>query len=906
MPADKALRADIRRLGRQLGETLVRQVGPDLLALVEEVRELTKELQGDPTSSAGLRLEALLESQDVETMTLLVRAFTTYFHLANVAEMSHRVGQPNRAGQPRGDWLEDTVDKILDADLPQELIDQVVKRLEVRPVFTAHPTEASRRSILRKLVLVSDLLEERNDPRATSEDLRRIDRRTGELIDQVWQTDELRLDRPTPVDEARSAIYYLDQMFAEVMPQVLEEFTIQAARLGVDLSLGERPLRFGTWVGGDRDGNPFVTPELTKRILEIQHEHGLRSLRRAVELAAEELSNSVRITRISLELEQSLARDRNQLPSTGERFVRLNAEEPYRLKCAYIHERISRTLQRLADGSQHQPGRDYLGPEEMIRDLLLIDRSLRENRGEAMADGTVAKLIRNVMAFGFHLATMDIREHSDRHHGALAAILGRHGIPYEAMGPGERRRLLAAELKSCRPLLTPAASLDGDTASILATFVAVRDLHARFGNDVIESYIISMTTGAEDVLAAVVLAREAGLVDIGGGVASIDFVPLLETIAELRRASEILDELLGIKEYRELVRLRGDVQEVMLGYSDSNKQGGITTSQWEIYKAQRELRDVANRHGVVLRLFHGRGGTVGRGGGPTHEAILSQPWGVVDGPMKITEQGEVISDKYALPHLARHNLELTLASVLEASLLHRTPRQPDDVLERWDEIMGLISAAAFSAYRELVEHPSLVPYFLASTPVERLGALKIGSRPSRRGNGEDLDDLRAIPWVFGWTQSRQIIPGWYGVGSGLAAAREAGLAAETSAMHDDWSFFRTFLSNVSMTLAKTDLGIARRYVEGLVDPAHRGLYESIVEEHDRTLAEISALTGWATPLEANPILERTLTVRDRYLDPISYLQVSLLKRSRQEIDPELERALLLTINGIATGLRNTG
>ncbi|MEN8239981.1 MAG: phosphoenolpyruvate carboxylase, partial [Actinomycetota bacterium] len=525
-----------------------------------------------------------------------------------------------------------------------------------------------------------------------------------------------------------------------------------------------------------------------------------------------------------------------------------------------------------------------------------------------VATGLVARVMRTIATFGFRLATLDIRQIATKHHEALGELYGRLGAAYLDLDENARTQLLAGELRGRRPMATSTAQLSEDTAETLEVFQTIRDAKNRYGEDVIESYIISMTRGADDVLAAAVLAREAGLIDVPGSLADIGFVPLLETTHELRRAGDLLDGLLRVEPYREILAARGDVQEVMLGYSDSNKHGGIATSQWEMYKAQQQLRDVASTHGVTLRLFHGRGGTIGRGGGPTHEAILAQPFGTVDGPIKITEQGEVISEKYGLEDLAARNLELTLSAVIEASLLHRTPRQPRDQLVKWHEAMDAMSGAAFDAYRGLIEDPSLVEYFLSATPVETLGAMNIGSRPSRRqGGGGSLDDLRAIPWVFGWTQSRQIVPGWFGVGSGLVAARRAGHGDRLTSMYENWSFFKTFISNVEMTLAKTDLGIARQYVSALVSQEHRHLFDTIEREYETTVEQVLAITGDRKLLDAHPVLQRTLSVRGTYLEPLHHIQVNLLERSRHvQDDPVLRRALLLTVNGIAAGLRNTG
>ena len=853
-------------------------------------------------TEADDRLASMLETLDVETTIELVRAFSAYFYLANVAEQTHRVGELTATDDQLS--INATVDRILAADVDPETMARVLSRLELRPVFTAHPTEAARRTILTKLRTLAELLQERLEPTTTAGERRRIDRRIAELIDQIWQTDELRAERPQPLDEAKSAIFYLDQLFTHVLPDISEEVDLALARLGHS---GGPAIRFGTWVGGDRDGNPSVTPEITMEVLELQHDHGLRNLITAVEQAADELSVSSRIRPISADLTSSLDEDREVLPSVWRRFRGINATEPYRLKCAYIHQRLQNTRERILGGARHRPGRDYSSSAELEAELALMTDSLNKNAGELLASGTLARLARRVKTFGFHLATMDIRQHASQLHSAVADLYDRIGVDYRSLSREDRTELLATELLGRRPLSSATTALEGEAAITLQGFQTIRSAIDRFG-PVIESYIVSMTQGVDDVMAAVVLAREAGLIDIHQDIARIGFVPLFETIEELRRSGQLLDGLLSIGPYRKLLSLRGDIQEVMLGYSDSNKEGGITTSQWEIYKAQRLLRNAAADHGVTLRLFHGRGGTIGRGGGPSHAAILAQPFGTIDGPLKVTEQGEVISDKYGLPRLAARNLELGISSVLEASLLHRVSRQPTGVLDRWTGAWEAFSQSAFVAYRQLVDHPDLVDYFLSSTPVEELGAMNIGSRPSRRpGGGGGLSDLRAIPWVFGWTQSRQIIPGWFGVGSGLAAARSEGLGPDLEDMATRFSFMQTFIGNVEMTLAKTDLSIARRYVERLVNPVHRHLFDVITKEHDLTVSEIKRLTG-GDLLAENPVLARTLEVRNIYLDPLNYLQVSLLARSRGKgrDDPALQRALLLTVNGIAAGMRNTG
>jgi phosphoenolpyruvate carboxylase len=880
-----SLRNDVRKLADLLGQTLARQEGEELLSLVEAVRLSVRE---------GKQDEVLSKLTDSQTVSL-VRAFSNYFNLANVAEQVDRTKVLAEQRETIGSWISRTIDRILKVqeatkDFDKKELQEWLDNFSVRPVFTAHPTEAARRSVLSKMTTIAQLLEQPDSPIKNE--------RLAETIDLLWQTDELRLGRPEPLDEAVNSIYYLDELLQETVPEVLASFANEVRRLGVELSPDAKPLSFGTWIGGDRDGNPNITADVTKSAILLQNSHFTRAINRHLDELRQTLSISTKLIGVTKELEASLAQDLEKLPEIEARYRRINVEEPYRLKATAIGHKLILTQARHASGLPHFSGRDYKNTSELLQDFEIMHASLLANNGELIANGLLNRIYRTISAFGLTHATMDIREHSGVHRNLLTQIYGELSSSQ-----------ISDELKSQSK--KEIKNLDEVGKKCFDTFVTVNELIDRFGSEVIESYIISMTKSADDVLIAALIAKHAGLLSLDDkkSFAKIGFVPLLETVAELRAAGEILDTLLSDKNYRQIVSLRGDLQEVMLGYSDSNKDAGITTSQWEIHKAQRKLRDIAIKHGVKLRLFHGRGGSVGRGGGPTYDALIALPWGSIDGHIKMTEQGEVISDKYGLPALAKENLELTLAAALEATVLNRKPRQSVGDLNSWNECMDLISDSAFATYRKLVDNPDLPAYFYQSTPVEQLGNLFLGSRPSRRPDASaGLDSLRAIPWVFGWTQSRQIVPGWYGVGSGLKAAREAGKTELLQTLLKEWHFFKTFISNVEMTLAKTDLEIAERYVKSLVDPSLHKIFDQIKTEFELTVKELILMTGETEILGNQPILARTLQVRDTYLAPIQLLQVSLLARvrSQQQVDPVLTRALLLTINGVAAGLRNTG
>ncbi|WP_124039441.1 phosphoenolpyruvate carboxylase [Neoactinobaculum massilliense] len=923
---ESALDSIIARLTGILASELDAQDGSELGTWVSRIRH-GSELLEDAKSSA--RSEAddltthvvdwLTEDHNVESAGRLARALSIYFLLANAADQGVR----SREIQDRSDsegWLARSVAGAAKA-LGTEGLQKVVDALDVHMVFTAHPTEASRRAVLTKLRGISEIVAVPTEPGTAARELQ--DARLAELVESLWVTDEIRHVQPTPQDEARNLMWYLRDLYSTSLPSMLTSFRYELAKYGVKVPEDSLPLRFGSWIGGDRDGNPFVTPAVTAEVLRIQSHTALAIAQEILSRALITVSASSRLSGTDATLQASIQQDLDTPGLLSADDAKLYADEPYRLKVLAIRAKVANTSERLQHGSDHEPHRDYATPEEMVAEIDLVRESLRRHGAPKVADGELRSARDVVAQMGFSLATLDVREHSEKHHDLLAEIFDGYGEldrPYASLTRDERTAVLSRTLASPRPLAP--ASLTGPDSSLsegaqrtFDVFQEIRHAHSVYGKRSIRTYLVSMTHGADDILAVALLAREAGLVDVRKGHirSDLDFAPLLEQVEELRTAGSIMRTLFNDPTYRELVRARGNHQEVMLGYSDSNKDAGIFTSLWEIHQAERQLRDVCAEYGISLTLFHGRGGSVGRGGGPTYEAILGQPAGVITGSIKFTEQGEVISDKYMVPALARENLDIAVAATLEAAGLHRASRSGAARLKRFNEVMDFTSDAAFRSYRDLMDMNGIATYFTSATPVELLGDLKIGSRPSKRNTSEQgLDGLRAIPWVFGWTQSRQIVPGWYGVGSGLKAAREAGFEPELKEMASRWVFFRSVISNVEMTLAKTDMDIARHYVHTLVDRSLWPIYAKIREEYELTVAEITRLTGQSVLLESEPTLARSLAVRDRYLRPIHYLQVSLLARVRKDTDrgcevpADVKRAVLTTVNGVAAGMRNTG
>src|SRR5271156_2118075 len=907
------LRRDVRSLGMLLGQVLREQAGEPLFAEVEELRQIAirrREAQeaADPQTEAAQPFAAALgsvRSLDLTQAYRLARAFAFYFELINLAETNHRKRRRlslQLSGEAQRGSLRGTLRAMRAAGISSEEALDWLRHIAIIPVFTAHPTEVARRVVMFKRHRIADLLEQLDRIPLSDEQLELFEESLTAEITALWETDEVRTRRPTVRDEVKMGLDYYDASIYATLPGLYTEVAAAfEAEYGVCISLAEMPvlLCFGSWIGGDRDGNPFVTPQATRDALQMARENLLAHYQQELGLVLDLLTSSAQQAPVSVALEQRLqhyldAVNTTGLQAFGERFE----YESYRRFLSCIRVRLGGVGNTPIFDATLEGLPAYKSAKELLEDLEILHASLVENRGPRLAHALIDPLILEVRTYGLHLQTLDIRQHARLHTAALEEASAWKCDPERA---------------SSVPAPLSAASAD-----VIETFRTIAELKASSAPEAIRHYVISGASSAEDVLNVIWLARLGGVRVEGSGVPGGDPglmpVPLFESIEDLRNAPVVCRELWQSASYRELLHSWGNTQEIMLGYSDSNKDGGMLTSTWEIFRAHRALHQVADESGVRLRLFHGRGGTVGRGGGPTHRAIYAQPAGAFTGQIRITEQGEVLNWKYSDVILAERNLELMIAASLDA-LARPNARNPHGhftgvLAPEWEAAFAELSDVAFAFYREhILEDPEVLQYFEEATPVAELEHAKIGSRPSRRGGRRSLADLRAIPWVFGWTQSRQLVPAWFAVGHALESyGQKPGGAAILATMAREFPLFIDLIRNVEMALAKSDFGIAQLYASLVADSGVRDrVFTKLEAEFHRTRRSILAITGQSELLQNNQVLARSIRLRNPYVDPISLIQVDLLRRKRAGDDSDaINRALSATINGIAAGLRNTG
>jgi phosphoenolpyruvate carboxylase len=922
--ATDALGDDIRLLGRFLGEAIERTEGHEVFELVEQVRRLAVDARRSGHSAVDDIRDALAR-HPLDEQILVLRAFDWLSLLANTAEDVHlerrRRHHQLLGGAPRPGSIAAVLARVGDADV-DDLV-AAVGTLQVSPVITAHPTEVRRKTVLEVLDRLAELLDELDVRRSDAGAVARIERELSVGVLLLWQTALLRLSKLRVRDEINEAIRYYDTSLFGVIPELTRQLAASVAELAdgrlVDTT---DTITMGSWIGGDRDGNPFVTADVVRHAIGRQCETALAHHLTALFDLSRQLSMSERLVTPSAAVLALAEASGDDSP--------FRADEPYRRALRGMHARLHAFARLALEPDVAVPGpapvderTAYTDLAELLHDLDDVIESLHGHGAGPIADAIVDPVRRGIAIFGAHLCGLDLRQNSAVHEAVLAELFAQAGVcdDYAALTEAERVALLSAEMRTPRLLRHRDADLGEQTQSELAILEAAASAVRRVGRRIVPHYVISMAHDLSDVLEVAVLLKEVGLASAAHGdrvaTSQLDIVPLFETIDDLRRSPDVLDAMLRHEVYGDIVRSRGNRQEVMVGYSDSNKDGGYLCSQWSLSAAQTTLAAVARRNGVRLRFFHGRGGTVGRGGGPAYQAILALPAGTVDGSIRLTEQGEIVAAKYSNPAMARRNLETLVSATLEATLLHRLPSDDDASIDpEFSATMAELSSHAFDAYRSLVYGDErFVDFFRAITPTSEIATLNVGSRPASRRTSNAIEDLRAIPWVFGWTQCRLMIPAWYGVGAAVERFVDTDRSgaddrlAQLGSMYREWPFFRAAIDNMGMVLAKSDLGIAGRYADVLVadDSMRRDIFGAITDEHARTLDWHHRITGADSPLADNALLARSLRNRYPYLDPLHVMQVDLLRRYRDGDDHELVvRGIQLSINAIATGLRNSG
>ncbi len=916
---DSLLRTNIRLLGTILGEVIIEQEGKKFFDLEEFIRHSTKEYRSTHNSEIKQKLQRKISSLDPHSMRKLIRAFSTYFQLVNIAEQHHRIQRLRaqkkigKTNYPQGS-LRHTLQYAKKKKVSPKEIAHFLQQLFVSPVFTAHPTEALRRTTLEKHTRIWNALEEFDKKEILPDERIEIEETLKRNITSLWQTEETRSYNVTPIDEVTNGLYYFRNVLTDAVPAFYQELE-RALEETYPSLINEIPsfIHFGSWIGGDRDGNPFVTAEVTWAALKRQSNTIIDLYLKTMDELYVEHSESAKVVGISKELQQSIEYDFQSESEGIPQFIR-NKNEVYRLKLALAYRKLTRYKKKLND-ELHTNETAYCSSEEFLADLRLIHDSLVSNKGAVLANGALQKLIRNVETFGFHLATLDIRQHKKIHTGVVSEIAKQLKVDYPSFSDKQREQWLTEHILSGKIFSFDTSLLSETGKEVIATFATIKKALDEIDARAIQSYIISMTESPADVLEVLLLMKLTGLFSQkeNSYESKLNIVPLFETITDLRASVSIMEGLYYNAAYKVHVQARNRRQEIMLGYSDSSKDGGIVTSSWELYKAQRALAQCSKENNIDWMFFHGRGGTVGRGGGPEFQAIMALNGQSINGKMKITEQGEVISLKYSHKEIAQRTLELTTSAML-LKFFDKTNLSKIKLANhpQWLNRMADISEQSFNDYRKNVYNDGrLVKYYFQATPLKEITRMRIGSRPAKRVDTERIEDLRAIPWVFAWMQSRQNLPGWLGFDEGFFTNGKKSTAFLQN-MYTHWEFFKAMVDNIQMIMAKADFDIAQLYAE-LVEPKSLGLemYEHLHQKFERTKKTIFTVTKQHTILENNQVLQRSITLRNPYVDPMSLMQVELLRRMRKEKiseneQKELEEVMFLCINGIAAGLRNTG
>ncbi len=928
--SDKALRSRVKLFGNILGNILRGHSGDKVFAAVEALRKGHIRLRSKEYRSLRKRLNHLVENLDTDTLTQVVRAFSTYFMLVNIAEEAFQHHQRRRIVRSAQTWkgsFDATLHELFAAGIDVKQLQDLLNKLYYSPVFTAHPTESKRRTLMDGLRRIFITGEQLDNPAYMKWEKDELEQLLLAQIQALWKTDEVRSNKPQVKDEISNGLYYFRECLFEAVPQVYHNLEQAIRRVyGDDAATVTVPsfLHFGSWIGGDRDGNPFVKPETTEMAVLTYSQDTLLAYSRNLRDLGKVLTHSRLLCTPSAQLMESLSMDNqfaeNAFRERPERF----SQEPYRRKIGIMRYRLEHNLVAIKKALQREPqarhADAYQSAQEFVADLHLMRDSLVSH-----SDGNVAhylgleKLIRQVETFGFHLVHLDVRQESTRHTQAVAEILSQQaqGINYDELNEEQRLALLARLLADDQPLTVDKSRLADANVETVTLFEVMQRMQHTVAPESFGSYVISMTHAASHVLEVMLLGRLAGLVGrdaSGDWFCRLRIAPLFETIVDLEHIEPVMSQLLNTPIYASLLRASGNLQEVMLGYSDSCKDGGILSSTWTLYQAQKQITGLARSRNIGIRLFHGRGGTVGRGGGPTYDSILAQPPDTVHGEIKFTEQGEVLSFKYSNHETAIYELGMGASGLIQASrsLVTDFSRDP----EAYVKIMSDLAKRGEAAYRELTDRtPGFLDYFYECTPIAEIGQLNIGSRPSHRNKKDrSKSSVRAIGWVFGWAQSRHTLPAWYGIGTALSdwCAEDAGRIKILGEMFQTWPFFRAFISNIQMALTKADMHIARQYATLASDPGTANhIYHLISSEFEKTRDIVLRLTGFDELLDDNLPLKLSLSRRNPYLDPLNIIQLTLLRRYRDEQSADADRAvwlrpLLRTINAIAAGMRNTG